>query len=121
VLNTLGFKTHFFLGVAAIFAWLASTEAARADLYGLVIGIDAYAHEASLEGAVNDAEDIAASLDKLSPQQVVVLTNGEATRARITQEWRRLLRLAKRGDTIVLTYAGHGSQEADRPPHDEAV
>jgi hypothetical protein len=119
VLNTSGLKTRFFVGVAVVFAWLASTQAARADLYGLVIGIDEYTHEASLEGAVNDAEDIAESLDKLSPQQVVVLTNEEATRARITQEWRRLLRLAKRGDTIVLTYAGHGSQEADRPPRDE--
>ncbi len=120
MLNNSGFKTHFFVGVAAVFAWLASTEPTRADLYGLVIGIDEYAHEASLEGAVNDAEDIAESLEKLSPQQVVVLTNGEATRARITQEWRRLLRLAKRGDTIVLTYAGHGSQEADRLPRDES-
>jgi len=99
---------------------VASAAPVKAGLYGLVLGINAYEHEPPLEGAVADARDIAGALRELSPKQVVTLTNAEATRARITREWKRLIGLARAGDTIVLTYAGHGSQEPDQPPLDEA-
>jgi len=106
--------------VLTVPAIVFTAGAARADLYGLVIGINAYEHEPPLDGAVADARDIAGALRKLSPHKVVVLTDAEASKARITREWRRLLNLARPGDTIVLTYAGHGSQEPDQPPLDEA-
>jgi hypothetical protein len=119
VFNRFTLKSVAFL-VLTVPVFAFTVGPARADLYGLVIGINAYEHEPPLDGAVADARDIAGALGKLSPVQVVVLTDAEATKARITREWRRLLNLARPGDTIVLTYAGHGSQEADQPPLDEA-
>jgi hypothetical protein len=51
----------------------------------------------------------------------VLLTDEKATKAAIEETWFRLVDKARPGDTIVLSYAGHGSQE-DEPPgrHEEA-
>ena len=118
--NRFTVKAQVFLVFTVIAAFVFIAGPARAGLYGLVIGINAYEHEPPLDGAVADARDIAGALRKLSPKQVVTLTDAEATRARITREWNRLIGLARAGDTIVLTYAGHGSQQTDQPPLDEA-
>ena len=82
---------------------------------GLVIGIDDYAPHppgpGKLKGAVNDAEDIREALTGIGVEDLTVLLDGDATRERIVTEWRGLLERAAPGDTLVLTYAGHGSQE----------
>jgi hypothetical protein len=95
---------------------------AKAELYGLVIGIDDYLGTVNdLEGAVNDARDVANSLKEAGATTVVPLLNDDATKDRIVLEWERLVSKAKAGDTIVFSYAGHGGQEPEPPGrHDEA-
>ena len=48
-----------------------------------------------------------------------MLEDGAATRARITDAWTGLVRRSDPGDTLVLTYAGHGGQEPERVPGTE--
>ena len=81
---------------------------------GLLIGIDEYDTLHDLKGAVNDAYDINDALSATGVDDLVVLVNGDATRDRIVAEWRALLERAEPGDTVVLTYAGHGGQERER-------
>lgn len=97
------------LGLAVLLA-LAGT-APRAEVLALVIGIDRYAHVADLDGAVNDALDIAEALAALPGARVTMLLNEEATRARILGTWSDLAAQARPGDTIVVTFSGHGSHE----------
>jgi hypothetical protein len=107
---------------AALCLILAVTSARAAGLYGLVIGVDDYAGTANdLDGAVNDANDVAQALRRLGAREVIRLVNGEASKDRIAAAWSDLLGKAKEGDTIVFSYAGHGAQEREPPGrHDEA-
>ena len=97
----------------------AAPGAGAQSLRGLVVGIDDYAHEAKLRGAVNDARDIDRALARLGVEDRTLLLDAEATRARIVAEWRGLLERAAPGDTLVLAYAGHGGQEPERVPGSE--
>ena len=83
---------------------------------GLVIGIDDYEPRSigKLQGAVNDARDIHQALAGMGVDDLTMLLDGDATRDRILAEWQGLLARAGPGDTLVLTYAGHGSQEPER-------
>lgn len=92
----------------------ATTGPAAAATYGLVVGIDDYiGRENDLTGAVNDANDIAAALNTIGATEVVLLTDGAATKDAIESAWLRLVSTAMPGDTIVFSYAGHGSQEPE--------
>ena len=86
---------------------------------GLVIGIDDYKKIKKLQGAVNDARDIRQALAGMGVDDLTMLLDGDATRDRILAEWQGLLERAAPGDTLVLTYAGHGSQEPERVPGTE--
>lgn len=100
-----------FSGVAFL-----SAGSAAAATYGLVIGIDDYIGEANdLAGAVNDANDIAAALDSIGAAEIILLTDEAATKAAIEAAWLHLVARAVAGDTIVFSYAGHGSQEPEPP------
>lgn len=111
--------TASMLAALCVTAWGWAPRAEAQEVRGLVIGIDAYAELASLAGAVNDARDIARSLSAIGVQDLVVLEDGAATRTRIEDEWVGLMRRAEPGDTLVLTYAGHGGQEPERIPGNE--
>ncbi|MFO1185784.1 MAG: caspase family protein [Bauldia sp.] len=103
------------LGAALSAGLWAAPASAAGDLYGIVIGIDDYVGTANdLEGAVNDAKDIAQAM-KRAGGQVVLLTNALATRAAIERTWFDLVTRAKPGDTLVFSFAGHGSQEPQPP------
>ena len=93
---------------------LGTTPAAAQTVRGLVIGIDAYDELRDLAGAVNDARDVAGALAGAGIDDLVVLEDAAATRARVTAEWRALVARSAPGDTLVLTYAGHGGQEPAR-------
>ena len=97
----------------------AAPGAGAQALRGLVVGIDDYAHIRKLEGAVNDARDIGEALAELGVDDLTILLDGDATRARFVAEWRGLLERAAPGDTLVLAYAGHGWQEPERVPGTE--
>jgi hypothetical protein len=101
--------------------YLGVAPAGAAELYGLVVGIDDYLLPVNhLDGAVNDAQDIAQSLEHAGAKEVVRLLNDDARKDRIVSEWQRILAEAKPGDTFVFSYAGHGGQEPAPPDrHDK--
>jgi Caspase domain len=88
---------------------LLPMPAAAAELYGLVIGINDYiGTDNDLEGAVNDAGDIARALDAAGAKEVVRLLDADASKDHIASAWQALVAKAKAGDTIVFSYASHG-------------
>lgn len=89
------------------------------DLYGLVIGINDY-QDMPLDGAVNDAKDVADALDKIGAKQVILLQDKEADRDSIINKWKSLTGQAKKGDVLVFAYAGHGSQEPEHVANSES-
>lgn len=88
----------------------------------VVIGINSYAPSESaggfalrkwkdLAGAVNDAEAMAALLDaRFAFDEVVLMTEKEATREAILSALDQLEARSSAGDIAVFYYAGHGSQ-----------
>ncbi len=108
--------------LAVLFFMAIAAPAGAGELYGLVVGIDDYVGTANdLDGAVNDAKDVAHSLDEAGAKEVVRLTNDDASKDHIVAAWEALVGKAKAGDTIVFSYAGHGGQEPEPPGrHDEA-
>ena len=98
---------------------IASPGAGAQAVRGLVIGIDDYAHIGKLRGAVNDARDVHRALAGVGADDLAMLLDGNATRDRIVAEWRGLVERSAPGDTLVLAYAGHGGQEAERVPGSE--
>ena len=105
-------------GLCALLA-LAPPPASAQTVRALVVGIDAYAELPDLAGAVNDARDLAMALRGAGVTDLTVLENAGATRTRIVAEWRALVARSARGDTLVLSYAGHGGQEPARRPGTE--
>ena len=105
------------LFASAVLAGLVVAGApARAEVYGLVVGIDDYiGTNNDLAGAVNDARDIAQALKKAGAARVITLVDDQATKDTIVETWNALVGLAKKGDTIVFSYAGHGGQEPEPP------
>lgn len=84
----------------------------EAKTFAMVIGIDQYRSEESLEGAVNDAKDIARALQS-SGANTQLFLNHAATKKAIKTHWERMVRASSPNDILVVTYAGHGSQIPD--------
>ncbi len=86
----------------------------------LLIGINRYPRLAAryqLNGCVNDAEALAATLQTtfgFPASNLTVLRDEAATRDGILAALDRLVRETGRGDVVVLGYSGHGSQMTDR-------
>lgn len=98
--------------------WLVAGTA-LAEVRALVIGIDAYQHITPLKGAVSDAEDVAQALRHIGVTDLTLRLNQEVTRDRLEQDWRGMLARSHSGDTLVMSYAGHGAQEPERVPGNE--
>ena len=88
----------------------AGVKATLASTHVLAIGINEYDHEQQLAGAERDAVDIAETFRRLGAM-VTLMRNREATRERIEAEWRAIMARTLSGDTVILSYAGHGSPE----------
>jgi len=81
--------------------------------HALCIGINDYPGTGSdLRGCVNDANDWAAALAKHG-FSVAKLLDRKATGAAIRGAIRSLVADAKKGDTVVIQYSGHGSYVPD--------
>lgn len=84
-----------------------------AGLYALVVGIDAYRPPLNrLEGCRNDTGLVVKLLrGRVSEADLhlLVLTDEQATRAKVIDGWRRHLALAGPDDTALFWYSGHGS------------
>jgi hypothetical protein len=98
---------------------------AAAAQHALVVGIDQYRHAdgvlTDLQGAVNDAHVLRDALRRAKVQlpDERVLLDAEATRAGFIHAWEDMLEQARPGDTLILTFAGHGGQQTDTAPLDE--
>lgn len=111
-------RTLLLMLVAVLCAAPSSAQKKRA----VVIGINSYAPTESaggfalrkwkdLAGAVNDAQAMAALLDtRFDFDEVVLLTEKEATREAILSALNQLESSSSAGDIAVFYYAGHGSQ-----------
>ena len=105
--------------------WLSALEARAATgaVHALVIGINAYESQGGeltdLQGAVNDALDIATAFVETGAASLRVLLEEDAHRDAILEAWHAMKAGARPGDTLVLAYAGHGAQEPERVPGSE--
>jgi len=88
---------------------------ARAEVYGLVIGVDDYGGPDDLAGAVADARDVATGLRNAGAKRTIMLLNSEARRQTILDTYKSLVDEAKPDDTLIVHYAGHGAQVPLRP------
>lgn len=79
----------------------------------LCIGINDYpGTDMDLAGCVNDAQDWAAALGARD-YAVTTLLDAQASKAGMVEAMRRVIAAARRGDTVVITFSGHGSYEPD--------
>ena len=90
-----------------------------AETYALVVGVDQYPNDVSLDGAVRDAEDVYRSMSAAG-FTVKKFTNAEARKDDIRKAWTDIVANAAAGDTIIFTYAGHGAQMPELIAGDEA-
>lgn len=88
------------------------TGAAGGRRFALLVGINNYP-TAPLEACVSDTERWAAALGKLGFAETTRLINDEATRAKILEALRKMVREAESGDVMVFQFAGHGTQLPD--------
>lgn len=86
----------------------------------LLVGINTYIPPAgpNLNGCVNDVEDMANTLNALGivpakPSSMRILTNTRATKAKILDGIKWLIKGAKKDDVLIWYYSGHGSKVAD--------
>lgn len=88
----------------------------RGRVFALVVGINDYKKITKLNGAVADARDITGALRRGGVTDVVTLLDREATRAAFTATIKRFTAEAKAGDLVILSFAGHGSQQPSAKP-----
>ena len=94
--------------------------------HALVVGINQYQYAdgqylKNLGGAVNDAELLSEVLRRTQVQlpDERILLDAQATRANVIRAWRNMVKQANPGDTLILTFSGHGGQQSDAAPLDE--
>jgi Caspase domain len=84
------------------------------EVRALVIGIDEYQHVRQLKGATADARDIEASLRSMGVHDVTALINAQAERSSVLQEISAMVERTRTNDVVLLSIAGHGTQEPER-------
>lgn len=98
----------------------APLGAASAKTYALIVGVDAYPYEVSLDGAVKDAKDVQGALQRAGVDQMATFFDAAARKDDIRAAWTAFVGSAVKGDTIIFTYAGHGAQMPELVAGDEA-
>ncbi|QIE56379.1 hypothetical protein G5B40_13460 [Pikeienuella piscinae] len=105
--------------IAAALAFALPNAPATADIHAVVVGVDKYQRLNPLNGAANDARDLAGVLTALGAE-VELLVDADATRRSVIQAFARQAGRAGPGDMFVFTYAGHGLQEPEAIAGDES-
>ncbi|MEQ1578073.1 MAG: caspase family protein [Hyphomicrobium sp.] len=101
---------------AAADAELLQAPGQGGRILALVIGIDHYKNTKIapvLNGAVADANDIAATLTRMGVTNLKLLLEEQVTRAALEAAMAEVEQDARRGDLVIATYAGHGSREKE--------
>ena len=79
----------------------------------LCIGINNYpGTHMDLQGCINDAQDWAAELTSRG-FAVTTLIDAKATKAAMVKAFKAIVGSAKKGDTVVITFSGHGTYVPD--------
>lgn len=113
------------LSLACLLALTACAFPVHSQQLAIVVGIDHYspktANLPTLLGAVNDAKLLQSTLREIGVDlpDSRVLINENATVGHFQAAWEEVLAQARPGDRIIVTFAGHGSQEKDQAPFDE--
>ena len=114
----------FLGGLCASLPVIAMPGAPRAQsrprLHAMVVGINRYTGQGptgkipDLDGCINDANDIASQVVRLDRNvRVLGVRNEPVTRDSFFSAWKSMLSAARTGDTLLLTYSGHGGQLAE--------
>lgn len=90
------------------FAVAAFPFSANAAVHGIIVGFNDYARAQKLQGAVADANDIAAVLKKRGASDLVLMTDPHTTVATFRSRWTEIVARAKPGDLILFSFSGHG-------------
>lgn len=106
--------------VLALLLSSAPFAMASAKTFALVVGVDAYPYETSLDGAVKDARDVAGALERNGVERMATFFDAAARKDDIRAAWTGFVDGAVKGDTIIFTYAGHGAQMPELVDGDEA-
>ena len=90
----------------------------------LLVGINAYPNDLpTLSGCVNDVslqQELLIHRFGFNPQDIITLTDGQATRQGILTAFEEhLIKQAKPGDIVVFHFSGHGDRISDKPSCDE--
>ncbi len=105
---------YFSMNSITPFATMTTTQK-QPKLLALLVGIDAYKKPITpLNGCINDVHKIAGFLqkqDKSFQVEIVTLINDEATKANIVEGFKTHLGSAKKDDSVLFYYSGHGTQE----------
>ena len=103
----------------------ACAQASRPRLHAMVVGINTYNGRVGrrngnrsmtyspipqLQGCINDARGIVAAVRPLAAT-TRLLVDHEVTRTAFLSTWQKMLADSAPGDTLLVTYSGHGSQE----------
>jgi pimeloyl-ACP methyl ester carboxylesterase len=85
--------------------------------YALLVGINAYAPEVGrLSGCLNDVDHFENWLRANTENPAIeMLKDGDATRANVIRLFRTHLAQARKDDTVVFHYCGHGARWASAP------
>ncbi len=114
---------------SAIIGAAAQTVTGGIRLHALIVGINSYSGTIRtplaaggagevrairpLRGCLNDVALIEAAVRPIA-SRVEILTEGDATRAAFLTSWRSVVDGARAGDSILVTFSGHGGLELDR-------
>jgi hypothetical protein len=104
-------------------------QASRPRLHAMIVGINTYKGRIArrndqstinvpipqLQGCVNDAKAIETAVRPLAATTRLLL-EGDVTRAAFLQAWQEMVANSAPGDTLLVTYSGHGSQERQASP-----
>jgi len=87
----------------------------------LCIGINNYKGTSNdLRGCINDAKGWANILkSQYNFDETTLLLDSKATIAQVKKQWTQLISTSNAGDTLVLTYSGHGTSVVDRNNDEE--
>jgi hypothetical protein len=97
----------------------AGAQGRQPRLHAMVVGINDYLSPIKpLKGCVNDANDLEAQIKPLDPNVRKLLGAGtqRVTRAAFFSAWNAMLAEARQGDTLLISFSGHGTQIPGNEP-----
>jgi N-acetyl-anhydromuramyl-L-alanine amidase AmpD len=94
---------------------------ASGELFALLAGINNYDRVPKLGGCINDIEEVEKYLRNRTPFNchIKTITDDGVTRDNLVRQFDEHLGQAKKGDTVLFYYSGHGALEEADPVWDE--